>query len=526
MLVSFTGMKIVKDMKKTILMTLAVILAGAPAFAKGSHRSQESFLNQATQADSETCPEAKESLDAGTSTAEDLEYSASNLGAAEDRHAAEETNPVRSDLPNPMTLKDCMEYAISNSTKVRIQQAANDDASLARRDAIFDAFTPEISGSGAAYYNFGRAVDPKTNTYVTTTSFHNSYGVSAGVTLFNGFKAVNNLKISKTSMALGNSQEDQIEADICLATMEAYCNVLYYSRLADIYKSQVKVAEESLAKARRQEELGQKGHADVVEMDSNLADKQYQYVETVNKLNDAKITLEDVMFWSEDRELVIDTELPSTLDGERLLTDSLAVEDIVEYAQDNNPAAKVAKYNLLNAKRELATSRWQLLPSLSAYAGWSTTYFTYPGSTSVSEPFKTQFKNNGGEYVQLSLSIPIFSGLQRHSNIARKKNAVAKASAEYDQKMREVSAEVRRAVQDRDGASAAYIQAQRKSDVQEEAYALNMKKLEQGLISPIEFQTASNNYLEANAQRLNSLLTYFIKRSVVNYYNGVDYINQ
>ena len=105
-------------------------------------------------------------------------------------------------------------------------------------------------------------------------------------------------------------------------------------------------------------------------------------------------------------------------------------------------------------------------------------------------------------------------------------NAVAKASAEYDQKMRDISAEVRRAVQDRDGASAAYIQAQRKSDVQEEAYSLNMKKLEQGLISPIEFQTASNNYLEANAQRLNSLLTYFIKRSVVNYYNGVDYINQ
>lgn len=429
-------------------------------------------------------------------------------------------------LPTPMTLKECMEYAISNSTKVRIQQAANDDARLARRDAIFDAFTPEISGSGSAYYNFGRAVDPKTNTYVTTTSFHNSYGVSAGITLFNGFKAVNNLRISKTSIALGNSQEDQIEADICLATMEAYCNVLYYSQLADIYKSQVEVAEESLAKARRQEELGQKGHADVVEMDSNLADKQYQLVEANNKLNDARITLEDVMFWSEPQELVIDTTLPATIDGERVLTDSLAMEDMVDFAQSNNPAARVARFNLMNAKRELNTARWQLLPSLSAYAGWSTTYFTYPGSGTASDPFQIQFKNNGGEYVQLSLNIPIFSGLQRHSNIARKKNAVAKASAEYDQKMRDISAEVRRAVQDRDGASAAYILAQRKSDVQEEAYSLNMKKLEQGLISPIEFQTASNNYLEANAQRLNSLLTYFIKRSVVNYYNGVDYIDQ
>ena len=440
---------------------------------------------------------------------------------------AEETIPGNGEpLPTPMTLKECMEYAISNSTKVRIQQAANDDARLARRDAIFDAFTPEISGSGSAYYNFGRAVDPKTNTYVTTTSFHNSYGVSAGITLFNGFKAVNNLRISKTSIALGNSQEDQIEADICLATMEAYCNVLYYSQLADIYKSQVEVAEESLAKARRQEELGQKGHADVVEMDSNLADKQYQLVEANNKLNDARITLEDVMFWSEPQELVIDTTLPATIAGERVLTDSLAMEDMVDFARTNNPAARVARFNLMNAKRELNTARWQLLPSLSAYAGWSTTYFTYPGSGTASDPFRTQFKNNGGEYVQLSLNIPIFSGLQRHSNIARKKNAVAKASAEYDQKMRDISAEVRRAVQDRDGASAAYILAQRKSDVQEEAYSLNMKKLEQGLISPIEFQTASNNYLEANAQRLNSLLTYFIKRSVVNYYNGVDYIDQ
>ena len=440
---------------------------------------------------------------------------------------AEETIPGNGEpLPTPMTLKECMEYAISNSTKVRIQQAANDDARLARRDAIFDAFTPEISGSGSAYYNFGRAVDPKTNTYVTTTSFHNSYGVSAGITLFNGFKAVNNLRVSKTSIALGNSQEDQIEADICLATMEAYCNVLYYSQLANICKSQVEVAEESLAKARRQEELGQKGHADVVEMDSNLADKQYQLVEANNKLNDARITLEDVMFWSEPQELVIDTTLPATIDGERVLTDSLAMEDMVDFAQSNNPAARVARFNLMNAKRELNTARWQLLPSLSAYAGWSTTYFTYPGSGSASDPFRTQFRNNGGEYVQLSLNIPIFSGLQRHSNIARKKNAVAKASAEYDQKMRDISAEVRRAVQDRDGASAAYILAQRKSDVQEEAYSLNMKKLEQGLISPIEFQTASNNYLEANAQRLNSLLTYFIKRSVVNYYNGVDYIDQ
>lgn len=38
-----------------------------------------------------------------------------------------------------MTLKDCMDYAISHSTKIRIQQAAGGDAQIARRDAIFAA---------------------------------------------------------------------------------------------------------------------------------------------------------------------------------------------------------------------------------------------------------------------------------------------------------------------------------------------------------------------------------------------------
>ena len=166
--------------------------------------------------------------------------------------------------PSAMTLHDCMEYAVSNSTKMRIQQAAIGDAQIDRRDAALALFTPQISAQTYAYYNFGRSIDPQTNTYFNTTSFHNNYGVSAGYDLFDGFKAVNNYKISKTGMLIADSQEKQVEADICLAVMEAYYNVVYYKRLCDVYEEQVEVAEQALAKARRQEELGQKGHADVI----------------------------------------------------------------------------------------------------------------------------------------------------------------------------------------------------------------------------------------------------------------------
>lgn len=420
--------------------------------------------------------------------------------------------------PSAMTLHDCMEYAVSNSTKMRIQQAAIGDAQIDRRDAALALFTPQISAQTYAYYNFGRSIDPQTNTYFNTTSFHNNYGVSAGYDLFDGFKAVNNYKISKTGLLIADSQEKQVEADICLAVMEAYYNVVYYKRLCDVYEEQVAVAGQALAKAKRQEELGQKGHADVIQMEADLADRQYDLTNTYNMYQDQKMTLSDLLFWPVDEELVIDTSMPVWQ------VEPVATESVVDFALEHNPGIQIASWQELNAKRELNTAKWSLLPTVGLYAGWSTSYYTYQGSTT--NPFWNQFKNNGGEYVELSLSIPIWNRLSKHSTISRKQHALDKATAELDQKRRDVESEVRRAIQDRDGAAAAYQQAQRKAEVQAEAYTLNLKKLEQGLISPLEFQTANNNYLKAQADEMNSLFKYLIKQAVVRYYNGVEYVNQ
>ena len=417
-----------------------------------------------------------------------------------------------------MNLNDCMRYAISNSTKVRIQEAAIGDAQIARRDAALTLFTPQITAQTYAYYNFGRSIDPQTNTYFNTTSFHNNYGVSAGYDLFDGFKAVNNYKISKTGMLIADSQEKQVEADICLAVMEAYYNVVYYKRLCDVYEEQVASAEQALAKAKRQEELGQKGHADVIQMEADLADRQYDLTNTYNKYLDQKMTLSDLMFWPMDEELVIDTSMPVWQ------IEPVATESVVDFALEHNPGVRIASWKQLNAKRELSTAKWQVLPSIGLYAGWNTSYYTYQGA--ATSPFWNQFRNNGGEYVQLSLQIPIWNRLAKASAISKKRNALQKATAELDQKRRDVESEVRRAVQDRDGAATAYQQAQRKAEVQAEAYTLNLKKLEQGLISPLEFQTANNNFLKAQADEMNSLFKYLIKQAVVRYYNGVEYVNQ
>ena len=164
-----------------------------------------------------------------------------------------------------------------------------DDARVARRDAILRVFTPEVSAGTYEYSNFGRSVDPETNTYVSTTSFNNGYQLGAGITLFDGFSAVNNMKISKTALKMGIGQEELTRDEICLATMEAFYNVVYFQQLSGILESQVRTAQDALTLAKKQEELGQIRYTDVIEMEAELADRRAALQEEAYLLNLRKL---------------------------------------------------------------------------------------------------------------------------------------------------------------------------------------------------------------------------------------------
>lgn len=425
-----------------------------------------------------------------------------------------------------------MEYAIENSSKIEIHHTRLSDAQVKRRDAILQAFTPDLTAGTSAYYNFGRAVDPESNTYTDVTSFNNYYSVNANLTLFNGFATINHIRMSNTVIKMGMTEEQKLRNELCLAVMEAYFNVQYQLQMRLVLQAQLAATQENMKLVSIQYEQGQKGYADKVQMEASLAEKEYQCITTENKYNDALMTLKDLMLWPVNDTLSIQlipssSKEPDVLFADNVFSPLTSSEEISAYAKQFHPDLLLAKGEMEKARLDWKTAKGAFSPTVSVSGGWSTNYYTYPGKDNYqASSFSSQFNNNRGSFVQFSLSFPIYNRLQTFSNLKFKKNAYRRAQVSYNQAQHDIEAEVSRAVLDCKEAYKASIHAEKYALVQEESYRLGQRKMTQGLISAVELHVLSGVYLQARAEQLKARFSYLLKQSVVSYYKGISYLNQ
>ena len=86
-----------------------------------------------------------------------------------------------------------------------------------------------------------------------------------------------------------------------------------------------------------------------------------------------------------------------------------------------------------------------------------------------------------------------------------------------EQALREDTNALRRATLDVEAAEASALKAQRMAEVGQQAFALSRRQFELGLISAIEYQTASQTFLKAQAESLNAQLQLRLKRHLLRY---------
>lgn len=413
----------------------------------------------------------------------------------------------------PWTVERCMQYAADHSHNVRLQKFSLDDSHAAKTQAI-GAFLPNVYGSVSGQMNFGRAIDPETNTYTDVSTLYNGYGLQASLTIFDGLQRYNELRTAKANEAMGRSGLEAEKDDVALKVYKAYMDLAYCLGAIGHVEEKREESRALLHQTEVMAEVGQKSDADVAQMRATLAADEYELTHMQAQGIKARLALKQLMNYPADSSLtIVNPKIPERPG------DIESSDKTLAYATLANPRMAKARHAVDAARYNLRGARGALLPSLSLSGGISTSFYRnmdHGGHASFSE----QFKNNAGEYVALSLSIPIFNRLATSSTIRRRKIALeqAKENLEYEQsELRRIIIEASTDVENSDK-EVEKMRVQVESD--SIAAHLTTRKYEEGLASSIDVKTAAVALLQSRVKLLQSELTLAYNRRLLQYYNG------
>lgn len=417
-------------------------------------------------------------------------------------------------------LSQCMDYAVKMSYN---SQRAERNVQTARQNytAAIGNHLPSLGASIGAGSNFGRGIDPATNTYISTTTFSNSYGVNVSIPIFNAFELLNNTLKAKLSVARAQSELQKAEDDIALQVMSLYIDVLYTQGLVELTEKRVQTFSTDLLRSERMSELGTNSAADVAQFAASLASEEVALINRTNDYQTSLLKLKDAMNFPVIDTLLIDANITKS---EREFE---SAAEIFDAADQYLPQVDILRKTLREQKYQLAIAKSSYYPSISLSGGVSTNYYTMLSGTDNKTPnFGNQFKDNIGESVSVGMSIPIFRGLSVRTSVQRAKINYSQAQSDHDEKMRALRIEIEQAVMDLRSTQAGVKGADKAVQSTLLAYRAMQRKYDQGMVSVIDLQTSYNSLLMAQVELLSAQLRYEIKSRQVAYFSGEPLIKE
>lgn len=424
------------------------------------------------------------------------------------------------------SLDDCMKYAVEHATEVK-REVVNARQRKQDYQHAVAGFLPTVSGGVQGQYAWGRNIDPETNTYNNVTTFNNYYQLYAELNVFDGFATINALKQAKLSRDYSATAMQKIQDDRAIDVMQKYVDAAYAEASIRIASEKLNESKRMLDKMKRLYELGEKGRPDVVQMESQVAEDEYNLTHQENVAKQSLLALKSAMNFPVDEELKIlikeEQNLKLTSDNKEVPESGVNYENIYQGFQNISPDLKSAEYEVERARYDYKIAKGRLLPSLSLGGGISTNYYKNLSQKGQYDGFASQFRNNQGEYLALTLSIPIYNSDRWHS-VKKARNDWQLAQVNLEETRRKLHDQIAQAVMDAEGYAKELHQMQKKVASDSLAYHMSSRKFEEGMLSTFDLHTAAQTLLESRIKELQMQMLLIIKQRLVGYYQGENLI--
>jgi outer membrane protein len=374
--------------------------------------------------------------------------------------------------------------------------------------------------------------------------------------LFNGLRIQNTIKQNGRNYLA--SEQDLLKAknDVSLNVVNLYINVISNKELLGNARYQLSSSQQQLERTRKQVEAGALPKSNELNLDAQVATNEVNVINNENAVNLSLLQLKQALQLPASTNMDIETP---NINVEDLIIDQSSGQ-IYDIARQSMPEIRSADLKVESAYYGVRAARGNLYPRLSLSGPINSNYssandrarlipdggvdvqqsnqpigffnnsgtlvpvfgyeYSPTGTMSDGYGYRDQLQDNIFRSLSLSLSIPLFNGLQARAGVRRSvvNHRIAEISAKQTQQTLRQNVET--AYNDAFAASKSYNSSLRQVSAREEAFRMTKQRFDIGAATYVEYQVAENDLFQAKSDLSRAKYNFIFRKKLLDFYQG------
>ena len=426
------------------------------------------------------------------------------------------------------SLEECIKYAIDNNIQIKQQiiqtKYQKNTLELAKLKLL-----PTLNGQATHNYSFGRALDETTYQFTDQENVQsNNFYLGGNLNIFNGFQNLNSIRKSNYDLLASDEDLTNIKDNIALSVALGYLQILLNKELVSATGNQLGITLQQIEKTKKFVDAGSVARGNLLQIEAQAAQEELQLISMKNQLDISVLNLTQLL------------EL-NTSEGFDIVTPEISVDtntvisgninEIFEVALGTRPEVKSSEFKLASSEYDLKIAQGGRSPRLTMNHSFSTGYSDIrkkilgidpdTGPIYATYSFADQVNDNINYGLGLSLSIPILNNWQINKNISNSKLMIENSEFALEGTKKQLYKNIQQSYADAVAALKKYNASLKAVASMEESLRYTEQKFNVGMITPVDFNAAKTQLLNAQSDMSQAKYEFIFKTKVLDFYKGI-----
>ncbi|OWY23270.1 TolC family protein [Sphingobacteriales bacterium UPWRP_1] len=448
------------------------------------------------------------------------------------------------ETPSVLTYEQCTQYAREHNIQARQLQLQTESAGINLQQSKANRL-PNANANWSHGLNYGRSIDPFTNSFNTEATQASQIAVSSRVVLYNGRQLHNTIEQRKLELEAANWDLKDLENNLQLNILSAYMQILLAEEQQRVLEQQAKVTQIQYEQTQRFVNAGALPAGNLLDIEAQIANDRLNMVNAANAVNSAYLALSQILNYYEPFKIskptvnVPNVEALNQLTARQVFDAALATQPQLQsaalrtrIAEQSLKVAEGAQYPTVALSANLSSlysSRAQDIVFGNSIDTSLTNYFTLTGTPIVSltpeysfkkTSYPTQLWNNLGGFIGLNVSIPIFNQFQVKNAIKLSRINITNAYLTQENTQNTLRQQVEQAYLSARAAATRYEALQANVTALQKSATHAEKRMNAGTISALEYLNIQNNFTAAQLNLESAKYEFYFRLKILDFYQG------